>query len=325
MNNKDKLTGFKKTFSKIDSSVGSIIIALFILLILFSVLSWERFWRIENLITILANASNIGILTCGMAMAIIMGGLDLSIACNAAFAPVLLAVCLKHGFHPIAALLIGIVSSCIFGLFNGLLITKGRLNPMIATVSTSLVIRALCYILTNAVSMPMDSSELFFLGRVMIGGKVPIYIVYFLLSCVVIGYILRSTRFGRHIYAIGGNEQAAYLSGINIDKDKIIVYIICGFLGSLAGITNGVANRNAVPQSFVSREFEVIAAVVLGGISLSGGRGTMIGAFLGNLVMTIIGNGLVLNGVQSYWMSFAQGIILILAVLIDAQRNKKTI
>lgn len=308
---------------KIDSSVVSTIIALVALLVFFTIVVGERFWKIDNVITIAANASTVGILACGMAMVIIMGGLDLSIAANASFAAMMMGIMLVNvGAPSIVAMLVGIACSCVLGLGNGILIAKFRLNPMIATLSTQLIIRAMCYIVNNSLSLTIDTPFLKAFGRTMIFGRIPIYILYFILTFIVIGYVLRSTIFGRKIYAIGGNEQAAYLSGISIQKNKIVVYVLCGLLAGIAGIINAISNRNAMPQSFTGREFDVIAAVVLGGVSLSGGKGTMIGTFLGVLVLTVIGNGLVLFGVQSYWQTFVQGFILILAVLIDATRNR---
>lgn len=306
------------------SQISSIIIVFIILLLIISIIAGGRFWKIGNLITVLSNAAIIGVLASGMALIMIMGGLDLSIAANAAFAGMIMGYLVSNLSVPApVAILAGLLTSALFGALNGFCIAIIGVAPMIATLAMQLVIRALCYLSNNAVGIPINNDFIKTIGTTLVFGKVPIYIFYFIAVIIIMAYLLENTRFGRKIYAIGGNEQAAYLSGINTKKVKVVAYVLVGLLGGVAGLMNTLSVSYSMPQAMNGREFDVIAAVVLGGVSLSGGRGTMIGTFLGVLVMTLIGNGLVLVGVQSYWQNFAQGIILLLAIIVDVKKNQK--
>lgn len=306
------------------SEISSIIIVFVILVLAISVIAGGRFWKIGNLITVLSNAAIIGVLASGMALIMIMGGLDLSIAANAAFSGMVVGYLIDKLEAPAPlAILAGLLAACLFGALNGFCISVIGVAPMIATLAMQLVIRALCYLSNNAVGIPINNDFIKAIGTTLVFGRVPIYIFYFIAVFIIVAFILANTRFGRTIYAIGGNEQASYLSGIDVKKVKIGAYVLVGLLGGVAGVMNTLSVSYAMPQAMNGREFDVIAAVVLGGVSLSGGRGTIIGTFLGVLVMTLIGNGLVLVGVQSYWQNFAQGIILLLAIIVDVKKNQK--
>lgn len=307
-----------------NSQVSSVTAALVLLLILVSVFNGQRFWKIGNLITVMSNASIVGILACGMTLVIILGGIDLSIAANAAFASIVMGILyVKAGIPPYIALVAGLLASVAFGYCNGLIIAVLKFNPMITTLSMQLIVRALCYTTTSAVSQEVGGTFFKAIGRTSLFGRVPIYVFYFLAVIVIFSYVLTKTAYGRRVFAIGGNESATYLSGVNVKKNKIITYSLCGLLAGFAGIANALSVSYANPQAMTGREFEVIASVVLGGVSLNGGKGSMLGTFLGVLVMSIISNVLILIGIQSYWQSFAQGVILLIAVYIDGLRTNE--
>ena len=322
MQNKTK----KSLLSRImKSQISSVVIALILLLLAVSILNGRAFWKIGNIITIASNATVIGVLACGMTLVIIMGGIDLSIAANAAFAAMITGFFSTNlGWNPILALIIGLAVAAAFGAFNGTIIAYQGFNPMIATLSAQLIIRALCYIINNALSIEVSVGLFKAIGRTKVFGILPIYVLYFLVVIVVFAYVLANTGYGRKVLAVGGNEGATYLSGINVRRIKVITYMISGILAGIAGIINALSVSYATPQALTGREFEVISAVVLGGTSLSGGKGSMLGTFLGVMVMAIIGNVLILVGVQSYWQNFAQGVILLLAVYIDTLKNKNS-
>lgn len=305
-----------------NSQVSSVSTALVLLLILVSIFNGQRFWKIGNLITVMSNASIVGILACGMTLVIILGGIDLSVAANAAFASIVMGLFyVKLGIPPYLALILGLIISAAFGVINGMIIAYLRFNPMITTLSMQLIVRALCYTTTNAASLEVGGNFFKAIGRTSVFGRLPIYVLYFLAVIAVFAYVLSKTAYGRRVFAIGGNESATYLSGVNVKKNKVITYGLCGMLAGLAGIANALSVSYANPQAMTGREFEVIASVVLGGVSLNGGKGSMLGTFLGVLVMSIISNVLILIGIQSYWQSFAQGIVLLIAVYIDGLRT----
>lgn len=307
----------------LSSQISSVSLALILLLLAVSILNGARFWKISNLITVTTNASVIGILACGMTIVIAMGGIDLSVAANASFAAMIMGFLNTNlGWPAPIALLIGLIVSGLFGAFNGAVVAYVGFNAMITTLSTQLIIRALCYIINNSLSIEVAGVFFKALGRTKVFDILPIYVLYFIAVIVIFSYILSNTAYGRKIMAVGGNESATYLSGINVRKVKVMTFTLCGMLSGLAGISNALSVSYATPQSLNGREFEVIAASVLGGVSLSGGKGSMFGTFLGVLVMAIIGNVLVLVGVQSYWQNFAQGVILLLAVYIDRLKNR---
>lgn len=318
----NKIQSMKSKMKK--SQLSSIIIVFVLLVLAITLIAGGRFWRIGNLITVFSNAAIIGVLASGMALIMIMAGLDLSIAANAAFAGMVMGYLIANVSVPApVAILIGLLVASGFGALNGICISILKLAPMIATLAMQLIIRALCYLINNAVGIPINDSFVKAIGSTLVFGRIPVYIFYFIAVIIIMGYVLANTRFGRKIYAIGGNEAAAYLSGIDTVRVKFLSYVLVGFLAGIAGVMNTLSVSYAMPQAMNGREFDVIAAVVLGGVSLSGGRGTMAGTFLGVLVMTLIGNGLVLVGVQSYWQNFAQGVILLLAIIVDVKKNQK--
>lgn len=305
------------------SQNASVTIALMLLLLLVTVFNGPRFWKLGNLVTVASNASIVGILACGMTMIILLGGIDLSVAANASFASVIMGVFyVNMGWPAWMSLVMGLLAALLVGLVNGAIIAYIRLNPMITTLATQLIVRALSYTTTNAVSNDVGGAFFKAVGRTRVFGVLPIYVLYFIAVFLVFSYLMNSTPYGRRVFAVGGNESATYLSGINVQRTKLITYALCGLLAGVAGIANALSVSYANPQAMTGREFEVIASVVLGGVSLSGGKGSMTGTFLGVLVMTIINNVLILIGIQSYWQSFAQGMILLAAVYIDSLRSR---
>jgi ribose/xylose/arabinose/galactoside ABC-type transport system permease subunit len=216
-------------------------------------------------------------------------------------------------------LIVGIIC----GLFNGLLIAVFRISPMIATMGSQYIIRGLCYILTGAKTILFTNPALEYIGRGKILG-IPNSIIIMILVFLILSYVLNKTKFGRSVYAVGSNERSAYLSGISPVKVKMMAYVIAAVSSTLAGIITVSQVGAAVPSSGVGSEMEIIAAVYLGGVAATGGKGNLIGTFLGIFVICAINNGLTLIGVQSYWQTFMRGVVILAAVYMDTLRTQRT-
>lgn len=220
----------------------------------------------------------------------------------------------------------GLLTGLAVGFLNGLMITKGRLPPFIATLGTLLMARGLCYGITGG--WPVRELPLGFrnLGQydIPIGGLgVPLPLIFMLLCAVIMSIFLTRTVWGYRIYAVGGNETAAALSGINTARVKIMVYSLCGFLTAIGGVLMTARLGVAAPTAAQGYELDVIAAAVVGGTSLSGGEGTILGVLIGAAIMQVLRNGLVLVGVSAYWLQAVQGLVIVVAIMLDQLRKRR--
>lgn len=292
-------------------------------LLIFIVLSIVApgFLTVQNLTTVLRQISINGILAIGITFVIITGGIDLSLGSTVALAGVVAALFAKQGEGSLLmSLLSGILTGILAGVVNGLVVTKGKVAPFIVTLGMMTILRGLALVVSNGRPVSDLSDAFNFIG----GGSfigIPLPILIFLAVILVSYMLLERTVMGRHIYATGGNEKAAYASGVNIDKVKMFVYVICGAFAGIAGIVLASRVNTGQPNAGISFELDAIAAVVIGGANLSGGIGKVAGTVLGVLIIGIINNGLDLLNVTSYYQQIIKGIIIIGAVLID--RNKK--
>ncbi len=281
----------------------------------------STFLNWSNLSQVIRALSFIAIMAVGQAPVIISGGIDLAVGSLLGLTGVVTAVLMTLGvsmtFSVLAGLLVGLAS----GLFNGLIITKAKLPPFIVTLGSMSMVRGLAFAITGGETIRDLPPEFLTLGQGNILA-VPIPIVMMAIVAVVVGYFLKASTWGRYTYAIGGNEQAAVYSGVHVDKIKLIVYGLSGLCAGIAGVL--FTARFGVGQSTagLGYELDVIAAAVIGGISLSGGRGTILGAIIGSLLMGILRNGLVLLNVSPYWQQFAIGVVIILAVILDRKTKR---
>ena len=257
----------------------------------------------------------------GQALVIITAGIDLSVGSVLGLTGVITAVLLNHGVGIAGAVLIGLCSAMVCGALNGILITRAQLPPFIATLGMMSIARGLAFGLTGGETIRNLPPEFLSAGQGTLGA-IPIPILVMIIVAVIAGYFLKATRWGRYIYAIGGNEEAALYSGVNVKKIKFSVYLLSGLAAGIAGIL--FTARFGVGQSTagLGYELDVIAAAVIGGVSLSGGRGTILGTIIGSLLMGILRNGLVLLNVSEYWQEVAIGLVILLAVILD-RRSKK--
>jgi ribose transport system permease protein len=295
------------------------LIGLLIIILLLAILS-PAFLTLLNILNVLRQASINGFQAFGLTLVIISGGIDLSVGSIVAFSGMVSALLILAGVTPILAVLAGLVSGTAIGVLNGLLISKGKLQPFIATLGSMMVFRGLTLYISNGVpASKLGEGLIGFIGRgFILGIPTPVYLL--LLIFAVIAFVLRKTVFGKRIYAIGGNKRAAFLSGIDVDKNLVYVYAISGFLAALAGIVLMSRVDSAVPTAGIGFELSAIAAAVIGGVSLAGGKGKASGTLIGILIIAIIINGLNLLGTSSYLQQVITGLIIVAAVIADRKK-----
>lgn len=281
----------------------------------------STFLNWSNIAQVIRALSFIAIMAVGQSIVIISGGIDLSVGSVLGLTAVVTAVSLNLQFGIFITVVIGMLVGFAGGVFNGVLITQAKLPPFIATLGMMSIARGIAFALTGGETIRNLPAEFLIIGQGSIF-SVPIPILIMILCAIVIGFFLKSTRWGRYVYAIGGNEEAALYSGVNVVKVKILVYSLCGLFAGIAGVL--FTSRFGVGQSTsgLGYELDVIAAAVIGGISLSGGRGTILGAIIGALLMGILRNGLVLLNVSAYWQQVAIGLVIIFAVVLDRKTKR---
>ncbi|GAA5346074.1 ribose ABC transporter membrane protein [Planifilum fimeticola] len=280
----------------------------------------EDFLTITNIFNVLRQISINALLAFGMTFVILTGGIDLSVGSILALSGALSAGMIAGGTDPILAVLAGLAAGTLMGAANGLLVAKGRVAPFIATLATMTIYRGLTLVYTEGRPITFSNDAFSLLGKGYFL-EIPVPVIWMLLSFLILYYLLRNTTFGRHIYAVGGNEEAAVLSGIRTDRVKIRVYAISGLFASLAGIILTSRLSSAQPTAGVAYELDAIAAVVLGGTSLSGGRGWIAGTLVGAMIIGVLDNGLNLLNVSSFYQQVVKGGVILLAVLLDRSRN----
>ena len=282
------------------------------------------FFTTSNLMGVSRAFSLTAIMSIGMVMVIITGGIDLSVGSAMGLASLATALCFDAGYSTGVSVASGIGVGVMFGLTNGLLVTAIGLPPFIATLGTLSIGRGLMYMITRGVPVTPDTPEAFWsLGQGYLG-FVPVPVVIMLILMVVFALVMRRTRFGRHVYATGGNEQAARLSGVKTARVKLTVYVLSSTIASLAGIIGFSRYLSAEPASGFGAELDVIAAAAIGGASLAGGAGSVSGAVIGAALVGIIANGVVLLNINTYAQQAITGGVILIAVSLDVLRNRMT-
>lgn len=291
----------------------------FLGLILLSVILWilsPFFLTISNIFNILEQSSINAIIAVGMTFVIITAGIDLSVGSIVAFSGVVMASVLKPGIPLPVAILVGLAVGTACGFLNGLFITLGNLPPFIVTLGMMSVARGAALVYTQG--RPISGFEPGF--RWLATGKIfyiPLPLIIMILVYLVAQLILTRTKIGRYTYAIGGNEEATRLSGVNVRFHKTLVYALSGFTSAVAAILLTARLNSAQPIAGINYELDAIAATVIGGTSLMGGEGTLTGTLIGALIMGVLRNGLNLLGVSSYLQQIIIGSVIIIAVLLD--------
>ncbi len=310
-----------KIFSRIfHSEQAGLLLALLVLCLVISLLS-PVFFTAINIKNVLRDASLIAIAGIGMVMIILLGEIDLSVGSTQAVAGVIAVAVLNQMDSVWWALLAALLAGALVGLCNGLLVTKAGINSLIATLGTMAILRGGAMVSTQAVSIQGKVEGFVEVGTGYLG-PVPIPVLLAFLLFGLFYYVLHHTILGRYIYAIGGNIQAARLSGLAVDRTRVLVYVIGGVLAALSAFILASRLNSGQPNAGLGFELQVIAAVILGGISLTGGIGTLGGAFIGILILTVLSNGLVLLNVSSFYHDIARGALIILAVYLDTRRKQ---
>ncbi|MCM3511334.1 MULTISPECIES: ABC transporter permease [Carnobacterium] len=298
------------------------LLALIVLVILVSIVN-PSFIAPTNLLNLLRQVSTNALIAFGMTFVIITGGIDLSVGSTLALSSALMAGTIAAGMDPLLAMILSLVVGTVFGAVNGLLITKGNMAPFIATLATMTIYRGLTLVYTNGnpITGIGDSFIFKFVGRGYLFG-IPFPVVLMIVSFILLYILLHKMTFGRKTFAIGGNEKASFIAGIKNDRIKIGIYALSGLMASLAGIIITSRLDSAQPTAGTSYEMDAIASVVLGGTSLSGGRGRLVGTLIGALIIGTLNNGMNLLGISSFYQQVVKGIVIIIAVLLD-RKNKK--
>jgi len=299
----------------------TVLIALIVLCVFLSIAS-PYFFTLRNILNVLRQSSLIAILALGEAMVIITGGIDLSLGSLVGLSACIGAWVACIGASPLIVLIVILGTGAFVGLLNGMLVTKVGLPPFIATLGMMSIVKGFALLITMGVPIHYEWTWLSFFG----GGKVgpvPFSVIIMIIMVLIINFFVKKTTNGRDIYAIGNNERAAKLSGIQVDKIKILVFTITGFLSGLCGLI--LMGQLSGSDAFYGNgyEMDVIAAAVIGGISMSGGEGNMLGVVVGAVLIALLKNGFVLLAVPGYWQTVAVGGVIIAAVSIDSLRRKR--
>ena len=308
----------KKIMSKVQD-MGALI-ALILLVIVIGVISPE-FRTIDNFMSLMRQSSINGFIAFGMTCVILTDAIDLSAGSVLALSTALCAAAIKGGMPVALAMLMALVIGTALGAVSGILVTKGRLQPFIATLITMTVYRGLTQIFMNGkpISGLGDSFLLKFVGRGAVFG-IPVPVILFIAVFILFTFLLGKTTFGRRIYATGSNATSAKLAGVNVNRTKLIAYAISGCMATLSGLILLSRMASTQPTLGTGYELDAIAAVALGGTSMSGGRGRIWGTFVGVLIIAVLNNGLNILGVSSYYQDVIKGIVILIAVLSDSKR-----
>lgn len=320
LNLKAKLQHFRET-----RDVGGIlekfgILFGYILLVIVATILSPRFLTSVNLLNVARQISIFGIIAIGQTFVILTGGIDLSVGSILALVVVLVGGILPD-YGILAAILVGLTVGAILGTINGLGITVGNVQPFVMTLGMLGIARGIAYIYTGGMPIPVLDKSFLFIGNGYFLG-VPVPAIIFIVLVLLAAFLLRYTVFGRYVYSIGSNAEAARLSGINVGLNKTLVYTLCGLTCGVAGILYASQLAVAPPIAGEGYELDAIAAVVVGGASMNGGEGGMFGTFLGAAIIGSLSNILNLTGVSPFVQRFAKGLLIIAAVIIKARGRK---
>jgi putative xylitol transport system permease protein len=302
------------------------ILLAFLLLIIFLSIASPYFLRTDNLLNVLRQTSVNALLSIGMTFVILTGGIDLSVGSVLAFGGMVSASLASDAIygpvmHPLVAASAGLFGGLLLGAFNGLMVAKWRVPAFVVTLGMLSMARGFTFIYSDGMPIPRLDDRFLYFGQGRILG-IPFPVILFLLVFLIAWILLYKTRYGRYVYAVGGNEKSAKISGVNTRLIIFSVYAISGFLSALGGIVLSARTTAGLPQAGQAYELDAIAAVVIGGTSLSGGQGTLSGTLLGALLIGVINNGLDLLGVSSYFQQVVKGAIIVGAVLLDSFRKR---
>jgi ribose transport system permease protein len=311
------------TWSKIFAikEVGSLAVLLVMLLVL--TIAIPQFGQWGNIVNITRNFSFVGIVAMGMTLVILTGGIDLSVGSVWAMTAVLTASLMSSGWLMVPAILVGLLAAAVIGLFNGLCVTRLNMSAFVPTLATLSIARSLALIITRGrpiSNFGPQKQAFYWIGGGDIAG-VPNPVIIFVVMAIIFWIVTSRTVWGRRIYAVGGNEKAARLTGLNVRQLKVSVYVISALCAGIAGIVQASYLSSVTASLATGQELSVIAATVIGGVNLSGGEGTILGVVIGTIMLEILRNGLLLFGIDPYWQGVFVGAIIVIAVSLDRLRK----
>ena len=313
------LKGFVKT------KMFALLLLLAILTTTIAILSEGRFIEITNIRSILDSMVVTSFLTVGAAMLLISGNLDLSMGTVGTASAIMFAYCMRDmSWHWVPALIITLISAAVIGAINATLVNYARFPAFIATLGMASVAEGLSFTFSNGAQIPMRDPFISWIGTGRIGDVFPITIVLLAAAFIVSGVILKKTKFGRHMYLVGGNPHATRLSGINPKKVSFILFINSSIMGAMAGILLSARISVATSTGIKERQFFGLTAAILGGIAFGGGTGGMSGAFVGVLLFSAFSNGMVQLRIESFWNQVIYGLLLLVALMFDFFSNRRS-
>lgn len=307
---------YKEYLEKYKSLIGLILLCLIITFVT------PSFLTVANITNVFTQVSVNAIIAVGMTFVILTGGIDLSVGSTLAISGAISASVIKSTGNIFLAIIAASIVGILVGFVNGFLISKGKLQAFIATLATMTIFRGLTLVFTNGTPISKLPESFLSIGNAKLG-FIPIPVLITIVVAVISIYVLSQTRFGRYLYALGGNEESAKLSGINTDRIKMLTYVVSGFVSAIAGVIITSRIGSASPNAGTGFELDAIAAVVIGGTSLSGGEGKISGTIIGALIIGILNNGLNLMNVSPFYQSIVKGLVILIAVLLDKKSRKK--
>lgn len=305
-----------------DLSNNTILFSMLAILLLFFSIMSSDFRSMLNIVEMLKNMAPMAIAAAGLTLVMISGGMDISVGGNVALTSTTVALLYNLELPIGYVIVLGLLVGFIIGLINGLLITQIGLNPIICTLGMMAVTRGIAFVISDGKSILVFDNVLGFIGRGSLL-KIPFPIIMIVIIYVILHIISSYTKMGRKIYVIGSNKLSAFFSGVKVNRNSLYLYILCGLLASLAGLTLTSLSAVGMPQHGMGLELQVIAAIILGGTALGGGKGTIFGTILGVLIVTVIYNGLTMLNVKYYFTKIVHGAILISVVAAYEIRKRK--
>lgn len=306
--------------ARLLDSAGMLVV--FVVLFIGLSVSVKDFFTATNMAGLALSVSSVGMVACTMLFCLASGDFDLSIEAVIAFSGVLTAVVISKTGNIAEGVACGILAGGLVGLINGFVIAKLRINALITTLATLQIVRGLGFIVSDGKAVGVTKSDFFILGSSdLLGISTPVWITAF--CFVIFGILLHKTSFGRSTLAIGGNKEAARLAGVPVTRIKIIIFTLQGLMTGFAGVILASRMTSGQPNTSVGFSLDVISACVLGGVSLSGGIGTMLGTVVGVLIMGTVQNAMNLMNIPTFYQYVARGLILLMAVLFDQLKQRR--
>lgn len=300
----------------------SVIIPLLLVIIIPTVIYPAQFLSFQNIVDMLRSISYSIIVAVGMTFVVISSNLDLSVGSTMTITGMVSGYFLMKGMAVFPAILIGVATAFLIGYLNGFMVVNLKINSLIATLGTQYVCKGLVYVMSGGASFYPFPDAFTVFGKGKLWG-IPYSVFFAAVIVIIAAYVLKQTVYGRSVYALGGNGEAARLAGLNVARLRRSLYVLIAVLSGITGILKASRLGTASPESGTGVEMSIIAGVIIGGASLSGGVGNMIGTVLGVSLMEILKNALVIMRISSYWQNVATGVLMIIAVSMDSIRNRR--